>query len=193
MVETSTLLSTRERDILWLASQGHNSEYIARDHHLDAGSVKNIYARIASRLGTCNLVHSVAFGLTTGIIGTYRDCGSRRAYLRHLRRPEETPCVACRQANAAYVSAQNTAPLPEDVGLTPTQLRLMRVLDSKDCSLSEAADILGMDRKRAASHMTQVYRRLGVVHLYRYDRRRAALARARDKGYLDSPGGPETD
>jgi len=173
-----------ERDVLWLASQGHRASYICRVHHLDEGSVKNIYWRISKRLGTHNLVHSVAHGLITGIIGPYRDCGERRAYLRHLRR-EETPCVACRLANATYVAAQCNAPLPQDAGLTPTQVKVIRYLSEHDCSQVEAAQALGMDRRRVASHMSAAYQRLGVFHMHRYDRLRAALKIARDRGYLE--------
>lgn len=173
-----------ERDVLWMASQGFRSEAIARQHHLDEGSVKNIYWRISKRLGTHNLTHSVAHGIITGIIGPYRDCGERRAYLRHLRRGE-TPCVACRLANSTYVAAQCNAPLPQDAGLTPTQVKILRYLDGHGCSQAEAAEALGMQRKRVASHMSQAYQRLGVFHMHRYDRLRAALKIARDRGYLE--------
>lgn len=183
MIIAPVPLPELERDVLWMASQGFRSQAIARQHHLDDGSVRNIYARIARRLGTRNLVHSVAHGIITGVIGPYRDCGERRAYLRHLRR-NETPCVACRLANATYVSAQSNAPLPADAGLTPTQTRVLRYLYEHDCSQTEAAPALGMDRKRIASHMSQVYQRLGVFHMHRYDRLHAAIKIARDRGYL---------
>jgi DNA-binding CsgD family transcriptional regulator len=173
-----------ERDVLWMASQGFRAVAIAKQHHMSEGGVKNIYWRITHRLGTRNLVHSVAHGLITGIIGPYRDCGERRAYLRHLRR-SETPCVACRLANATYVSAQCNAPLPADAGLTPTQTRVLRYLYEHDCSQSEAAQGLSMDRKRVASHMSAVYQRLGVFHMHRYDRMRAAIKIAKDRGYLE--------
>lgn len=173
-----------EHDILWMASQGFTSEVIARTHHLEPGSVRNIYVRIAQRLGTRNLTHSVAHGIITGVIGPYRDCGERRAYLRHLRR-SETPCVACRLANATYVAAQGSAPLPADAGLTPTQTRVLRYLYEHDCSQVEAAEGLGMDRRRIASHMSAVYQRLGVFHMHRYDRMRAAIKIAKDRGYLE--------
>ena len=172
-----------ERDVLWMASQGYRSEQIARQHSLDAGSVKNIYVSIAGRLGTRNLIHSVAHALITGVIGPYRDCGERRAYLRHLRR-QETPCVACRLANATYVSAQTSAPLAADAGLTPVQLKILRHIAENDCSQLEASVALDMDRRRVASHMSQIYQRLGVFHMHRYDRMRAALKIARDRGYL---------
>lgn len=177
-------LPDRERSILWMASQGLRAEEIARRHGLDTGTVTNIYVRIAGRLGTRNLIHSVAYGLITGLIGPYSDCGERRAYLRHLRR-SETPCVACRLANATYVSAQTNAPLPENAGLTPTQLRVFHYLAGHDCSQSEAALALDMDRRRLASHMSQAYIRLGVSHMHRYDRMRAAIKIARDRGYLE--------
>ena len=173
-----------ERDILWMASQGYRSAHIAREHAISEGGVKNIYVRIADRLHTRNLVHSVAVGLTTGIIGPYRDCGTRRAYLRHLRR-QETPCVACRLANATYVAAQTSSPFPENVGLTPTQIKIMRYLCEHDCSQVEAEPGLQMDRRRIASHMSDAYRRLGVYHLPRYDRLRTAIKIAQDRGYFD--------
>lgn len=177
-------LSARERSILWMASQGLRSEEIARRHDLDEGTVKNIYVRIAGRLGTRNLIHSVAHGIITGVIGPYQDCGERRAYLRHLRR-SETPCVACRVANSLYVSAQSSAPLPRDAGLTPVQLKVFRYIAEHDCLQAEAARALGMDRRRVASHMSQAYMRLGVYHMHRYDRLRAAVKIARDRGYLE--------
>lgn len=172
-----------ERDILWMASQGYRSAQIARQHGLDDGSVKNIFWRISRRLGTRNLIHSVAQGLITGVIGPYRDCGDRRAYLRHLRR-RETPCVACRLANATYVSAQTNAPFSVDAGLTPTQVKVLKYIDEHDCSQVEASEALGMDRRVLASHMSQVYQRLGVFHMHRYDRMQAARKIARDRGYL---------
>lgn len=177
-------LPHRERDILWLASQGHTSEYIARLHGMDDGSVRNVYHRISKRFGTRNLVHSVAYGLLQGVIGQYRDCGERRAYLRHLRR-SETPCQACRIANTLYVQAQTSGAPGADPSLTPTQVRIFKHLDEHDCSLVEAADCLSMDRRRIASHMSQAYQRLGCTHLARYDRRPYALKLARDKGYLE--------
>lgn len=184
MPTAPVLLPALERDVLWMASQGFRSDAIARQHHMSEGSIKNIYARIAQRLGTRNLIHSVAHGIITGLIGPYRDCGERRAYLRHLRR-SETPCVACRLANATYVAAQTRTPLPEDAGLTPAQLKVLCYLHEHGCSQVEASEALSMDRRRVASHMTQVYQRLGVFHMHRNDRLRSALKIAKDRGYLD--------
>lgn len=183
MDDLRVLLTPQERSILWSASQGLRSEAIARQHGMDDGSIRNIYVRISQRLGTLNLIHSVAYALTNGIIGPYRDCGERRSYLRHLRR-KETPCVACRAANARYVGVQTSAPRPGDIGITPTQVRILKHLSEHDCSQSETAGALGMQRQRVASHMTEVYQRLGVAHLHRADRRYAAIKIARDRGYL---------
>ena len=184
MPQSPVTLSDLERDVLWMASQGFRSEQIARQHTLAVGSVRNIYFRVASRLHARNLTHAVARGLITGVIGPYRDCGERFAYLRHLRR-NETPCVACRLSNAVYVAAQTSAPLPEDAGLTATQLKVLRCIAEHDCSQVEAAARLGMDRRRIASHMSQVYQRLGVFHMRRTDRTHEAVKVARNRGYLD--------
>lgn len=183
MDQPTDTLRDVERDILWMASQGLPAREIARAHLMDEGSVKNLYWRVSRKLGTRNLTHSVALALTRGIIGPYRDCGSRRSYLRHLRR-QESACVACRRANTACVTQQRDTERPDTSPLlTPTQLLVVRTLEPGRTQ-AETAARLDMDPRRVASHMSQVYQRLGITHLYRYDRLPVALRMLRERGIL---------
>lgn len=184
MEEIGKPLGPGERDLLWMASQGYSYERIGRMTRQNPGSISNAFSRIARRLGTYNVTHSVAHAIYSGLIGPARDCGTRRAYLRHLRK-NESACVACRMANTAYVHEQrDTPPEPGDPVLTPTQTKILMLLDEQGGTYADVAQVLGVTLKRVSSHMSAIYQRMGLAHLHRNDRRDAVIRVAKTRGLI---------
>lgn len=94
-------LSDRQRRILWHRAQGLSGPQVARAEHIAVGTVDWHERVIRHALHAANITNAVWVATLAGLIGQYPDCGDRAAYLRHLRR-KETPCPACRAANARH-------------------------------------------------------------------------------------------
>lgn len=178
-------LDDRDRDLLWMASQGYSPGRMAHLRNESPEDSMQALKDIVLGMGAYNATHAVAVAIHTGLIGPGRDCGTRRAYLRHIRR-RESACAACRRANADSAQEQRNRAVPTGF-LTPTQMKIVRVLDADDCTYDEVAERLGISARRVASHMSEVYRRLGLTHLHRHDRRDAALVALRTRGLLENP------
>lgn len=103
-------LSDRQRRILWLRAQGLSGPQIARREHIAVGTVDYHERVIVACLQARNITHAVHLAGMTGVIGAHEDCGDRAAYLRHLRH-HETPCPACRGANAHHEAARRAGQL----------------------------------------------------------------------------------
>ena len=98
---TGPLLTTNELAVLTGAAAGHTYAVIGHRLGLNEKSIAKIAFRAARKLGARNITNAVWVATLAGVIGRYPDCGDRAAYLRHLRR-RETPCPACRGANARH-------------------------------------------------------------------------------------------
>lgn len=70
--------------------------------------------------------------------------------------------------------------------LTDTQVRVLRAVASGE-SLAVVAGRLGMSPRSVGSHLTRIYRRLGVVHLPVSERRSAAARVAMQHGLFGPP------
>lgn len=174
-------LSSAQSDLLWLISQGWTHEAIGRELHIHPKSVCNFMAVVERKIGANSSINAVLVGYIGGHIGQYRDCGTRKAYLRHLRR-EETTCPRCREANRQYVVAQRSQPQP--ASLTPTHIAIFTAFHKGARTLKEAADMSGVKPDRVGSHVSVVYRRLCIHTLPYADRRRVALEMLRSQGVI---------
>lgn len=103
-------LTANELGVLRGAAAGQTYAVIGRQLGLNEKSIAKIAFRAARKLGARNITNAVWVATLTGVIGRYPDCGDRAAYLRHLRR-KETPCPACRAANARHGVAQRAGQL----------------------------------------------------------------------------------
>lgn len=98
-----TTLSARQRAILWHRAQGLSGPQIARTLDIAIGTLAYHEQVIVTRLRAKNITHAVHLG--HDLIGTYPDCGTRAAYLRHLRHGNPA-CDDCKAANAAHAVEQ---------------------------------------------------------------------------------------
>lgn len=103
-------LTANERSVLWGAAQGETYARIASRLGYAEKSVNKMAFRLARKLGARNITHAVHLAGMAGLIGERPDCGDRAAYLRHLRRGD-TPCLACRAANARHAVDQRAGRL----------------------------------------------------------------------------------
>lgn len=103
-------LSDRQRLILWHRAQGLSGPQIARTECIAISTVDWHERVIRHVLGAQNITHAVHLAGMAGLIGERPDCGDRAAYLRHLRRGD-TPCIACRAANARHAVDQRAGRL----------------------------------------------------------------------------------
>lgn len=65
--------------------------------------------------------------------------------------------------------------------LSPAEQRVLAAVEGR--TLTETGRFLGMQRTTVSSHLNRVYRKLGVAHLPRKEKREAALKEARNQGY----------
>ncbi len=61
-------LSTRERQLLELLSQGYTVKLIGRHCQLSCHTVSSYLSRIYAKLGASNAAHAVALGISYGYI-----------------------------------------------------------------------------------------------------------------------------
>lgn len=94
-------LTDRQRLILWHRAQGASGPQIARTLQLAVSTVDWHERVIRHVLDARNITHAVHLATAAGLVGEHPDCGTRAAYLRHLRRKAK-PCFACRAANARH-------------------------------------------------------------------------------------------
>lgn len=95
-------------------------------------------------------------------------------------------CGALGMEMGALLSDQWQRPeLAPALPLTPAQAKVLRAVSGGE-SLSVVAVRLGMPRDGLASRLSEIYRRLEVVHVPRgVERRMAAVRIARESGLLD--------
>lgn len=195
-------ISERQRAALWLRAQGLTAEAIGRrlDPPCSGPGAQDLLHKVIVRLGAKDSPHAVFLGLTLGVIGPYRDCGTRKAYLRHLRRNEQS-CIACRRANTAYVRAQRDAvPLPDDEagnrrgnqkteGLTERQIEVLSAMQSGAQTAVEVAQKVGIGESRARRHVRSIMEkfRIDMTVYGRPESFRRAVDRGIDLGYLTDP------
>ncbi len=101
-------LTFRQRRALWLSAQGWTADRTGRHLGITSRGVQDLLYKSTVKFGALNITHAVFLATTHGQIGPHLDCGTRKAYLRHLRH-RESACTACREANRAYVDAQRKA------------------------------------------------------------------------------------
>lgn len=103
------ILTQLEWDALWYAAQGHSSSTTGQEIGISEGAAKAARQRVCRKLQVVNITQAVYVAMTRGIIGTYRDCGRRSSYARHIRN-QESACMACRLANTDYTNARRETP-----------------------------------------------------------------------------------
>lgn len=177
------LLSSRQRYVLWLMSQGYSTVSAGQQFRppLKKNVIIDCCLHIRRRLSVRTTAQAVAVGIHTGEIGPYRDCGSRQTYLRHLDNDEDA-CTACRNANRRWLKEQ-ACPPPPPRPLTDVQIRIIRAFDVGRSHRDLQAS-WGVSRAKLHRAVADMYIRLGVSSVQRSDRREAALAEARRRGHL---------
>ena len=122
-----------------------------------------------------HLVHAMAAG-AHGYLLKDRDAGELIGQLRGLNRGEAaiSPAIARRileqfRVHATFVAAS------DDEGrlLTPRETEVLRLI-GRGLTLNEAADVLGLSNLTVATHVKNIYRKLGIT-----SRAEAALEAAR--------------
>lgn len=170
-------LSDRQRTALWYRAQGFTAAAIARrmstpESPLSAAGAQDLLHKCNVKLRSRDTTHSVFLAMTHGLIGPYLDCGTRRAWLRHIRRQQQT-CIACRKANTEYVRTQRDAvPEPDpDAGnnrgrvplpITPNQLRVLRAMRDGATDGPSVGRALGITEGYARRLINQIMERFGI-------------------------------
>jgi DNA-binding CsgD family transcriptional regulator len=172
----------RQRAALWFASQGYALDSIATELSLTPAELKDLLNKAMAGLGARNLVHAVALAIHGGHLGKYCDCGTNSAYLRHVSRDEAADPL-CRAAHLRQVTGRSA--YANTARLTATQITVLRALYAGAATLQEAADSIGMSRDRIGSHVSSVYRKLGVADYPWAQRRAMALKRAEQMGLFN--------
>lgn len=95
-------LTVQEWTALWWAAQGYSLRPTGTRMHRSTSAVQDAWTRARRKLGARNLTHAVHLAHSRGLIGTYIDCGSRDAYVRHMHN-DEVPDIMCRRANDEYL------------------------------------------------------------------------------------------
>jgi DNA-binding CsgD family transcriptional regulator len=94
-------LTVRDREVLWMVSQGMTYSQVGRRLGMPRSRVQGITRRTMARLGAASITQAVAVALLEGQIGRWPDCGSHATYQRH-RKHRQTADPACMMAKAAY-------------------------------------------------------------------------------------------
>lgn len=103
-------MSSRQRAVLWHRAHGLSGPQIARVLGIAVSTVDYHERVVCHLLRAVNITHAVHLGHLADAIGEWADCGTRAAYLRHMRRGGPA-CRACRAANAAHGVAQRAGEL----------------------------------------------------------------------------------
>lgn len=111
-------LSERQLEILRLRAGGFTGPQIAAALHCAVSTVDYHERVIVHVLQARNITNAVHLGHTLGLIAPREDCGSRAAYVRHLRRGEPTD-PACRSANAQYMAERRAGEPRPVLGAVP--------------------------------------------------------------------------
>ncbi len=98
---TSRRLSDRDREVLWMMSQGMTYYEVGRRLGMAEQGAKSASRRAMHKLGAVNIVHAVTIALLNGEIGRWPECGTHGVYQRH-RKLHQTADPACLAAKAAY-------------------------------------------------------------------------------------------
>jgi DNA-binding CsgD family transcriptional regulator len=98
-------LSGRDREVLWLMSQGMTYSTVGRRLGMTEPGAKSAARRAMLKLGAVNIVQAVAVALLEGEIGRWQGCGTFATYQRH-RRLYQTADPACLVGKAAHDRAQ---------------------------------------------------------------------------------------
>ena len=166
-------LTDRQRTALWLRAQGLTARAVGRriNPPTTQEGIQDLLHHAAQKLDARDTAHAVFLALTLGVIGPYSDCGTRKAYLRHIRRQEQS-CIACRKANTAFVRAQRdaqTLPDPDDAPqgrpqnqLSPRQLDALRLIQDGAVSGVEIGAKLGISDGQARKIVVALMRKLGI-------------------------------
>lgn len=96
-------LTDRETEVLQHMACGDTYRQAGHRMGLTASGAQSRAESAIHKLGALSITHAVHLAGMRGLIGWYRDCGSRYAYRRHLRNGE-VPCAPCRCANASVHS-----------------------------------------------------------------------------------------
>lgn len=198
-------LTNRQREALWLCAQGLTAEAIGRrlQPPCSGPGAQDLIHKSIVALDARNATNAVFKALTLGVLGPYLNCGSRKAYLRHIRANEQS-CIACRKANTAFVQAQrneaeNTKEQTKDTAdciiprLSPRQTDALKALQNGATKAPEVARLLGINDNAARSLVN------GIMNRFRIDNmtyaRPVSYKQAVDKGielgYLPAdPEGP---
>lgn len=199
-------LSDRQRTALWLRAQGLTANAIGNrlEPPCSAAGAQDLLHKVITRLDARDSTHAVFLALTLGVIGPYRDCGTRRAYLRHIRRQEQS-CTACRKANTAFVRGQRDAmPDPDPDagnrrgrkhGLSPRQLEVLRLIQDGAMSGVEIGAKLGITDASARRLVLKMMKKLGIdsVTYAKPVSYPMAVRRGIELGYLEERPGISCD
>lgn len=191
-------LTERQRTALWLRAQGLTATAIGNrlDPKVSAPGAQDLLHKVILNLGARDSTHAVFLALITGVIGPYQDCGTRGAWLRHIRRQEQS-CIACRKANTAYVRAQRDAvPFPDpDAGrmsirerkLSPRQLDALRLIQDGATSGTEIGAKLGIGSAGARKLVNGMMKKLSIdsITYAKPVSYPMAVRRGIELGYLD--------
>lgn len=102
-------LTDREGEVLVRMANGETYARIARDLGCSDRTASWIGQQVMRKLGAKSIAQAVHLAHIAGLLGPEPQCGSRAAYLRHLRRGED--CDPCRAANARHGVAQRAGRL----------------------------------------------------------------------------------
>lgn len=94
-------LSERDREVLWMVSQGLTYFQIGRRLDMEEKGAQSAARRAMYKLGAHNVAQAVTLALLNGEIGRWRDCGTHAVYQRH-RKLHQTADPACLIAKAAH-------------------------------------------------------------------------------------------
>jgi DNA-binding NarL/FixJ family response regulator len=192
MVSPSTL-SSYQRRVVWLISQGHTVTGAAGIIGTHVQSVKDSLRIARSKLSSRTNAEAVLKAYRLGIIGAWEICGSRTGYLHHMDLDEDA-CPACRRAHTEWMLKGRFLAVPEDGSgeepaervpqpLLPEQVRILKAFQ---CGRThrEIQAMWGCGRSRLHRLVTDMYVRLCVDDVYRDARREAAIRAGKEQGYL---------
>ena len=203
-------LTDRQRTALWLRAQGLTAEAIGRrlTPPCKAAGAQDLLHKTMKAFDAADSANAVFRAMASGVIGPYQDCGTRKAYERHLRRVEVT-CVACRIGNTERVTGQrvragahsDVEPHPaagsnrgwknvrprEKLPLTITHRRILTTFDAGASTSAEVGRALGVTDGHVRRMLADIYDRLGIdTELHGpAGSREQAVKIARERGLID--------
>lgn len=170
----------RNANARWLKKQSEPEGYSAPLTDVQVKLIRALYAGRTHRELNLNW-HVGRSTLHREVTDMYRRLGVADVP-RELRR-EQAFQEAIRRGVLGPV-APKVPPLdlgPSGLPLTKLEQETLHAVDGR--TLTEAGAVLGISRTDVSSRLHLVYTKLGVTHLPRNDKRAAALAEARRRGY----------